>query len=284
MANSQLIAYVTAQLDKGVSRDAITQALLGAGWMQADVESAVNEVVTSRGSASPTVVAAVEPAQSVQPVQSVQPIVGGASFGAAQPAATTSPVSSVTPASFFSTTGSTPVDGSIAIAPKRSMTWLFILVGVILAIGIVGGLIYSFMSGGSDLPTVVDPGQDQQLSTIQQERDQLQGQVTTLTASVTDLENQLGIFKTSTEATLPLTIRGTLATTTANVYTLRTSRDIVLTVSNAKEAAVAAALAPLVGAEVELAGTHAPVSTLLKVTAVNGSPIAAAGAATTTTP
>ncbi len=268
MANSQLTAYVTAQLDKGVSRDAIAQALIGAGWMQADVDAAVSEVVAQRATA------ATSPAASAP----AQPVVEQ-SYAASSPAASTS---SVTPASFFSTTGSTPVDGSIAIAPKKSMAWLFILVGVILAIGIVGGIVYAFFMGGSaDLPTVTDQSSaSQQLSTLQQERDQLQGQVSSLTTTVTDLENQLGIFKNSSEQTVPLTIRGTLSTTTANVYTLRTNRDIVLTVANATNAAVAAALSPLVGAEVELSGTHAPVSTLLTVTSVNGTAIQAPAPAT----
>jgi TolA-binding protein len=270
MANSQLTAYVTAQLDKGVSRDAIAQALIGAGWMQADVDAAITEVVQQRASS------ATSPAAASPVAAAAQPAVTEQSYTAAQPAASSN---AVTPASFFSTTGSTPVDGSIAIAPKKSMAWLFILVGVILAIGIVGGIVYAFFMGGSaDIPTITDQNSGQQLSTLQQERDQLQGQVSELSSNITDLENQLGIFKTSTDATVPLTIRGTLATTTANVYTLRTNRDVVLTVANATNAAVAAALSPLVGAEVELSGTHAPVSTLLTVTSVNGSPIQTAPA------
>jgi|GEM_PF-5731637 len=292
MANSQLTAYVTAQLDKGVSRDAITQALIGAGWVQADVEAAVGEVMQQRaGGAS---VQPVETASAAQPFQAqplqqpaaAQPI----SYAATEPAASTvtSPATAtVTPASFFATSSSTPIDGSVALAPKRSMAWLFILVGIILALGIIGGVVYAFfLSGSADLPSVTDQNaQGQQLQTLQQERDQLQGQVSGLTASVTDLENQLGIFVPSTSATVPLTIRGNLASTTASSFTLETSRGIVLTVSNGKDASVAAVLAPLVGAEVELTGTHAPGSTLLKVTAVNGSAIpdtAPATGATTT--
>ena len=61
-----------------------------------------------------------------------------------------------------------------------------------------------------------------------------------------------------------------------------------MTVGNAKDAGVAAALAPLAGAEAEITGTHAPQSAVLKVTAVNGTqvtaPAAAAPAATTTAP
>lgn len=284
MANTQLTAYVSAQLDKGVSREAITQALIGAGWMAADVEAAVGEVVTQRGGAtSVSVTGGANPAVTVQ-TQPAQGLGG-------QPATTTvttstSPAGSfapVTPASFFATTPSTPVDGSIALKPHRSMSALYLVVGVLLAIAIIGGLAYAFLMGGEPETAVADPATAQQLATLQQERDQLKANADTLTASVRDLENQLGIFAATTTASLPLTIRGTLATTTAGTFTLTTSHDIVLTVSNGTTATVAAALTPLRGAEVELTGTHAPASTALRVTAVNGAPIAAPAATSTAT-
>jgi hypothetical protein len=277
MANTQLIAYVTAQLDKGVAREAITQALIGAGWLPADVESAVTEVVQQRGAAGVSAVAATQPATSYSPA---------ATTATTTTTTTTSPVSSVTPASFFATTSAASSYDATATAaatqPKRSLTWLFILVGIILALGIIGGLVYAFMGGSSAAPTADSTGADQALITTQQERDQLRAEVATLSDNVTAMTNELSIFQATTTVAVPLTIKGTLTTTTANAWILTTDHGIVLTVSNAKDAAVAAALTPLKGAVVELTGTHASGSTLLKVTAVNGSAITTAVPAATT--
>lgn len=267
--------------------------------MQADVEAAVTEVMQQRsGAASSPDMSATQPAaMTSSPMEqpaSAQPMTAGpATYTTTTVTApdtasfTTSPAaaSTVTPASFFATTASTPVDGAIAMEPKRSMTWLFILVGVILALGIAGGVVYAFFMGGSaDLPIVTDQNaQSQQMQVLQQERDQLQGQVSSLTSNMTDLENQLGIFRPSTAASVPLTIRGTLSSSTTGTFMLKTSRDIMITVSNSKEAGVVSTLSPLVGAEVELTGTHAPASTLLKVTAINGTAVPAAAPVTAST-
>jgi hypothetical protein len=51
-----------------------------------------------------------------------------------------------------------------------------------------------------------------------------------------------------------------------------------------KEPGVTETLAPLAGAEVELTGSHAPASTLLKITAVNGAAIVVPTAAPTVAP
>lgn len=277
MANTQLIAYVTAQLDKGVAREAITQALIGAGWLPADVESAVTEVVQQRGATG------VSPVAATQPVASFSP---AATTATTTTTTTTSPASSVTPASFFATTSAASSfdanAGGVVNQPKRSLTWLFILVGIILALGIIGGLVYAFMGGATAAPITEIGGGDQALLTTQQERDQLRAEVNTLSQSVTEMTNELSIFQATTTVAVPLTIKGTLSTTTANAWTLTTGHAIVLTISNAKDAAVAAALTPLKGAVVELTGTHAAGSTLLKVTAINGSAITTSTPAATT--
>ncbi len=279
MANSQLTAYVNAQLDKGVARDAITQALIGAGWVQADVEAAVAEVVQQRGVAVAQPVASVNPVAQVQPTVTTYNPITTASPSAAASSPMSSPVTSsasVTPASFFATTPSITTVDTAATTPKRSLTWLFILVAVILAVGIAIAGAYVFLGGsGSGVASLTaDPAMQQELTTTQQERDQLRGEVSTLSENVTALANELSIFQATTTPNVPLTIRGTLSTTTANAWILTTKNSIVLTITNMKEPGMLTTLTPLKGAEVELTATHAGGSPLLKVSKVNGSSVA----------
>lgn len=288
MANTQLTAYASAQLDKGVSREAITQALIGAGWMQADVEAAVAEVMQQRGGGTSvasapvteTVVAQAQP-EMTQPVMQ-QPM-------AQQPMTTVTtttspsvqPAGAVTPASFFATTPSMSMDATTTTAPKRSLTWLFVLVGILLAIGIIGGAAYALLGGSTDIEI---PGANaDELATLQQERDQLRAQVDSLTDNQAKTEAELALFIPAPTPTVEHTIGGRLSTSTAGAWIITTAHGIIVTISNAKEAGVTEALTPLKDAEVTITGTHAPGSTLMKVSAINGVAIVAPAAATTTT-
>lgn len=291
MANSQLTAYVSAQLDKGVARDAITQALVGAGWMQADVDAALSEVMASRATSPVTATPATAAAASttMQPAMGMSASPAMGSPMAASSMSTSAANTPVTPAAFFSATpATTAVGAEITESPRRSLTWVFVLAGILIALALVGGGTYYYFMGGqsTDLSQLnpINNTAAQDLATAQQERDQLRAEVGTLSASVSDLENQLSFFQTTTTTSTVATVKGTLGTTTTNTWILTTSRNVVITVSNSKDAAVAAALLPLKGAEVELTGTHAPVSALLKVTVVNGTAVTAVVPAATSTP
>lgn len=279
MANSQLTAYASAQLDKGVSREAISQSLVGAGWMQADVDAALAEVMAQR----PGVAAPAQPVQvaqpAVQPIQAaVQPVHPAAQTvqPVTQPIAAVTPAQSVTPASFFATTPAMTV-GAPEIKHGHSLRWLFILVAILLALGIIGAAAYMLMGGTADVPLVQGPDANQ-LATVTQERDQLKAEVAKLSDDQQLFEAEVSLFQATTTPSLAVTIPGRLATTTAGAWTLTTAHNIVLTLSNSS--AIGTSLAPFRDAEVTLTGTHAPGSTLLKVTAINGTALSAA----TTTP
>lgn len=282
MANSQLIAYASAQLDKGVTREVVAQALVGAGWQQADVEAALAEVMAQRA-AAPAATLNVSPVAGPETTvaSAVQPVVSAPAdvMEAASPAAATAPatIAPVTP-SFFATTPSMSMD---AVAePKRSMSWLIVLLGIVLALAIVGAVAYVLMSGSSAAPASSNPDE---LATIQQERDQLQATVTSLTENQTKLENELAFFAATTTTSVTSTVSGRLSVTAAGAWILTTPHEIVITVSNAKDAPVADALPPFKDADVSLTGTHAPGSTLLRVTAINGTAIEAAAPASAST-
>jgi hypothetical protein len=68
-------------------------------------------------------------------------------------------------------------------------------------------------------------------------------------------------------------VRGTLKAASDGKFTLTTSRNIVFTVKNYKDAKVTAALKPLADQGVTLSGVHAPASLEITVQGVNGSPI-----------
>ena len=83
MVQSQLTDYVASQIKLGVSRDAIKSALVGAGWMEADVEDTLKSVGAS-AAAIPMAKPASAPASSPMSspatgasVRSSSPLTGG---------------------------------------------------------------------------------------------------------------------------------------------------------------------------------------------------------------
>src|SRR5262245_50951021 len=111
MANQQLVDYINAQRTKGVARESINAALLGAGWSAADVNQAMDAAygpaqpavaasptpVTSPVSASP-ISSPTSPAANTffKPAASQQPTSGPVSFQA-KPASNISPFSAASP-------------------------------------------------------------------------------------------------------------------------------------------------------------------------------------------
>ncbi len=282
MANSQLIAYASAQLDKGVPREAIAQALVGAGWQQADVDAAITEVMAQRASAPAETLSVAPVTASPTAVAETQPVMTSPVAEAAAPVTATAPETAATTApltpSFFATTPSLSMDEASA-TPKRS-PWLLIVLGIALALAIIGAVAYVLM-GGTPAPA----SNPDELATLQQENAQLKATVATLTENQSKMESELAFFVSTTTPSVTSSVAGRLSTTDAGAWILTTAHNIVITVSNAKEAALAAALPPFKDAEVTLTGTHAPGSTLLRVTAINGTVIQSvtAAAATTTT-
>ena len=151
-----------------------------------------------------------------------------------------------------------------------------IAVVVLLAAGAI-----AYFAFGGDATSPVPAGADAEtVNQLTQSNTALRAQVTDLTAEIEDLENNLSVFRSTTSAAVPLTIRGTVAEA-AGRFTLTTSQEIVLTVANSAAADVATALRPFAGSEVEVTGTHPGGSPSLTVTHVNGISVAAAQATTT---
>lgn len=272
MANQQLVDYINAQRAKGVARDAINAALLGAGWSAADVGQAMDTAFSPSPAAATA--GATSPASSTffKPTQSSQPTAGPVSFQA-RPVSTVSPLNTSRPVEPVVTTEEHHLSKPLVAG---------VIVVVLLAIG---GLAYWYFGGEPGAPTpATGSGEQSAVDQLTKTNADLQAQAGQMTAQIADLENQLSIFASGTTQEAPLTIRGTIQqATTTKIFTLTTNRNITVVVANSKDAKVVAALTTLIGASAELQGTHPSASAQLTVTHVNSTPLATAPAATGTT-
>ncbi|MBI4085363.1 MAG: hypothetical protein HY432_02575 [Candidatus Liptonbacteria bacterium] len=159
----------------------------------------------------------------------------------------------------------------------------------ILSIVLLGGNIHFYVKGGSvnseiQSLTTAKGAVEGQLESVTKEKNALTEQITTLDKTIENLGNQLSIFAlgegSSTEP-VAFSISGTLGGGGKSLYSLVTDKNVFLVVKNSKDAAVDAALKPLLGSSVELKGTHQPGSNQLTVTTVNGQ---VAQSATSTAP
>jgi outer membrane murein-binding lipoprotein Lpp len=303
MANQQLVDYINAQRAKGVSRDAINAALLGAGWSSTDVTQAMDAVF---GAATAASVSPVAPAGAATP--STSSASAGAFFSAkpAQPQSgvmgtgpvsfqpkTTTPVSSPfgssTPSSFSAPSGSkaTTVFSASAsddISSGHHISKPIIAAVIVVVLLLIGGLSYWYF-GSSATPSPQAGTVDQtSFDALTQTANELRAQIGQLTTNAANAENQLSIFAATTTKEIPLTVRGTVQLSAAKVFTLTTDHNILITIANSKDAKLVTVLTPLVGTTVELQGTHPPVSASLTVIAVNGAPLVAPTPAPTSTP
>lgn len=116
-----------------------------------------------------------------------------------------------------------------------------------------------------------------QVASLTNERDSLNAQVNLGDTERTELLLHLSFFvaPTETATTTDLVVRGTLAKSGNNPYTLTTDRQVVLTAKNSSDTDVSSALQPLVGNTVEISGTYLPGLREVTVVSVNGVPVAA---------
>ncbi len=150
----------------------------------------------------------------------------------------------------------------------------------------VGAAIYFAMKGGGSSQVSAQTSADaqNQIASLTTKISGLNGQITSLQAESTEVKSELSIFATANAAAgvVPATVMGMLAGDSKTQYTVTTPYGIVAYVKNYKDAKVAAALAPLVGTNVQITGTHIPGYRDITVTAVNGQPISAPAAAAPT--
>ena len=238
-------------------------------------------------SASPTASPAAKPA-------TVSPSAG-------KPTATTTPVSSA-PASMMakafpqkaastvdlksmSVASSSPVGSSLKTGSGLMMKIVLIAVAVVFA-GLAGffywqnttlaGKVASLNAMSSDV-TGKMAALNSQVAAFTASTTALTASVDTLTAQSNQLSLELSFYAVPPGGSAanigPVTLSGTISGGGKAAYALTTSYGTKVYVQNSKDAKVIAALGPVVGTSIELAGTYIQGSQNITATAVNGTPL-----------
>lgn len=172
-----------------------------------------------------------------------------------------------------------------------------IFLGVVSVI-LLGGNVYFFLENG-DLRSKFDSlnsgkvssenqttSFESQAASLAADKKTLTDEVDSLNKTIVDLNSQISIFAAPAEnasaTSVSFDVSGTLGGGGKFLYSLTTSKNIVLFVKNSKDAKVNSALKPLLSTSVQLGGTHEAESNYLTVETVNGqsvSEIAKAAAA-----
>ncbi len=305
VANQQLKDYISQQSKLGVSKDAMKSALLGAGWNESDVTQAINEYEAGTQAAPAQPVAAVQPMQ--QPVQQPASQVSGiaATIAGTKPAAPfmTSDIfqpkgeavfKASAPGQPSSPAAQKPAAISMGAEPGKKKGNILTIALAAVSVLLLGGNVYFYFQSAApraQTPSITGTGtgqqQEAQIASLTSDKNSLSQQVDTLNKTMADLSGQIAIFEpapTSTITSVNFDVSGMLGGGGKVLYSLTTSRNIVLSVKNSKDAKVDAALKDLVGKQVSLQGTHQPGSTSLTVVSVNNQPVDMPAVATSTTP
>ncbi len=297
MVNQQLIDYIKTQLQVGVGRDVVKNALLESGWAEADITEALKQA----GASPAAPVAATQPAAHAV-AATAKPATASANGGVMMtsdifqpknepvfdPKVTAGPAIKAQLAN-ASVKGAGPVVAGSAAASvsyggkKFSGSMLTIALGVGFVV-CAGAAIFFFMQK-ADLAAQLVPLETarmeadtlkKQVAVLQEERDGLAAQVTQTQKSNVALANDLAIFQvpdgTAPGTTGNIVVTGALRQENSQ-YVVFTPNEVTVVVKNGKDAKVAAALQALLGNTVTLSGTHVIGSREMTVTTVNGATI-----------
>ncbi len=175
----------------------------------------------------------------------------------------------------------------------------------VISIILLGGNVYFFLQNG-DIRSKFDSlnsgkvssenqttSFESQATSLAADKKTLTDEVDSLNKTIVDLNSQISIFAAPAEnasaTSVSFDVSGTLGGGGKFLYSLTTSKNIVLFVKNSKDAKVNSALKSLLSTRVQLGGTHEAESNYLTVETVNGQSVleiakaAAAAQASTST-
>ncbi len=320
MIQNQLIDYISAQMKAGMSKEAITAALSGAGWQAGDIDETMKKmesesagvamsgqpgaIEAAKTSIQPAVTAA---AAAKQPVVVKPDIIGG--VNPARPAAVSQPVIKVSdfvgagaaassPAKTVMKTQTTGIgSASIAMgssAPKGGKILMVVEIVLILALAGLSIFLYtqnSSLSGqlstlnaqGGSVATQITTLTNQ-VKTLTTQNTSSSASISALTAQNSDLSTNLSLLVAPANATGTMTgtVAGVASGAGAN-WIITTDQNVKLTVKNANEANVSSALAQVAGKSAQFTGTYTPATKIFAVTMVNGASTAPTPVAVSTT-
>ena len=295
MANPQLKSDVDEQSKNGVSAEAIKQALSGAGWKDEDVKEVMDEIAVAQAQAASGTGPAASPASSTNFPSSldVSGFGGKATnesplFDPSGKGATASPSSTTAPATFgdvFKTPASSSPAANLGVTVSSSAgtsaMWKYVTyaLGAVLVLT-VGGAVYLYVQN-TDIQSDGDTMASQskmlqgQVSMLTKEKEDLNILVANLRTENKSLSSQLDVFAVSegvTKDEVPVVVKGSLVSD-AGGFAVLTSSRVSFPIKNSKDKKVQASLSGLMGAIVQIEGTHVPGSPQINARSVNGTAI-----------
>ncbi|MFH1246155.1 MAG: hypothetical protein V1489_00035 [Candidatus Liptonbacteria bacterium] len=279
MVNQQLQDYVNEQLKVGVSKEAIRGALIEAGWQEKDVNEAMRIVpavrpmvdavkpmapaikVSSPGSVSSLNISAVKASASpITVAKSVEPM----SFGS----------SSFNAIGFSAPMAKTPGGGKHRLVD--------IVMGLLILV--LAATATAFFIQNMNLTkqgTIFQTDRDAALSSasdLRQQLEKIRGDMDVLRADNRDLTEQMSIFaSTQASGVEQIDVQGMLVgpATASGLFTLQTSKGIMLSLKNSRDANVSKLLEPYLNKVLAITGMHAVGSKEITITAINGTEVVA---------
>jgi outer membrane murein-binding lipoprotein Lpp len=300
MENQQLLNYIKQQIGAGVSSDKIKTALLGAGWVEADVNQAMSSLSPSKTPSVNMNPVQVSKPQSVsnslnnssaKPISSpiqpgvnqqikTSPVMAKDMFKSKnepvfQPKSSASVTNVVTATSVNSKDTKT---NSLYNSPagKKNLA-LMITSGLIITI-LVGATIYFFLQVSGlqskvDALTTANNDLNSQIAQLTNQNSDLNSQISTLTSLNRDIESSLSFLVTAPGAEsdpVSFSLTGKLGGSDKTNYTILTARGVTLTVKNSKDLKIQEAFKDLVGNDIVVSGTHTSGSRDVTITIING--------------
>ncbi len=179
--------------------------------------------------------------------------------------------------------GASSVSGAAAAGKKSGNHIPLLIMGAVtaLSLGAAGFFWWNGNTSSSAQTNTLmseNTGLTQQVAALTGKANDLTTKANTLEADNKTLSAEVAIFKTAgitVSGDVPVTVSGILSGGGKTQYAVTTPHGIMAYVKNWKDAKVDAALAPFVGKEVEIGGTHIPGYRDITVTSVNGQPIVA---------
>jgi cell division protein FtsB len=291
MANQQLIDYLKEQLKAGANKEDLKKTLLNVGWSAVDIEDAFNAIELE--TKTPPIVIQPEVSKPEVPKENVLdltkkevPTVKETSSSKEIPQfiSRESFISSA-PESFISSKRevdnkniqtsqvrdtkqvTSMVDEVLKQTTPDTHKKFKIIIYVVFGIVIVGllGLIIFLYQDNSKLKNQVITSNSQQgdleaqvqsltktINTLQTEISALKSENESLKNGIFDLENQVLLFSPSTSS-LDIQLSGKILLD-KNQYVLKTSKDIIVSIKNAKDEKVREILSSIVNTEVKVEG------------------------------
>lgn len=288
MANQQLVEYIKQQVQLGVSKDAVKSTLVQSGWPESDIIEAM-DVALGQTAVS-------QPARSVA-TDIMQPKTESAAIKT-----DTIAIKRAEPTIQPRTTSvgmASPAD-SLSTAPEgNSKSWKAFILPALLILIILGMGVWVWMlsSQNSDLNNQLINTGSSNSTLAQAEADakskvsNLESQMASKDADLKDLALHVSVLipppvtGTSSPAAVSISLSGSIKAD-EKAASLTTSRNLVLSIKNYKEANVMGALKPLVGTTAKITGTTIPGSKEIIVQSVNdvAVPTTTASTQATTTP